>query len=78
MANKKKNKKPLKPKKEESFDSDILDETKTISVERTLEELLFVNVDYTDIKKLKKLRRINRRKHIDIIKKLKDCLKEAI
>lgn len=59
---------------EVNFDGD----TKTCSVERTLEELLFVNVDYKDVEKLRKLRRINRRKHIDLIKNLKDCIKEAI
>lgn len=63
----------------DQFSNDFTDgDVKTCSVERTLEELLFLNVDYTDIEKLKKLRRINKRKQIDIIKKLKDCLKEAI
>ena len=47
-------------------------------VERTLEELLFVNVDYKDINKLKKLRKLNNQQYINIIKKLKDIMKEAI
>ena len=49
-----------------------------LSLERTLEDLLFVNVNYKDIDNLKKLRRINRQKYIDIIKGIKDCLNEAI
>jgi len=70
------------PKKEDRLKDDLQtdfnDNVKTCSIEQTLEELLFLNVDYKDIGKLKKLRRINRRKHIDIMKKIKDCLNEAI
>ena len=50
----------------------------TNEVERTLEELLFVNVDYKDINKLKKLRKLNNQQYINIIKKLKDIMKDAI
>jgi len=69
-----------KSEKKESSDSVKVFESidKTFSVERTLEELLFINVDFKDVDKLRKLRKINKRKHIDIIKKLKECIKEAL
>lgn len=64
-------------KKELEFEH-ISDNGNVYSLERTLEDLLFVNVNYKDIDNLKKLRRINRQKYIDIIKGIKDCLNEAI
>jgi hypothetical protein len=79
MARKKKDEsKNLNNQEQIQSDAGYDGEVKTTSVERTLEELLFVNVDYKDVEKLRKLRRINRRKHIDLIKNLKDCIKEAI
>jgi len=81
MARKKKeeSKKEEQEQKHDDFQTEGVDgNVKMCSVERTLEELLFVNVDYTDVDKLRKLRRINRRKQIDLIKNLKECIKEAI
>lgn len=70
-------KKSSQPEKiiEDAIDSSI---DKTLNSELTLEELLFINIDYKDIEKLRKLRQINNRKQIDIINKLKACIKEAI
>jgi len=73
-----KKKQPKKPDQLQDIQSDFVGDVKLLSIERTLEELLFLNVDYKDVEKLRKLRRINRRKHIDIIKKIKDCLNDAI
>ena len=46
-----------------------------LPIEKTLEHLLFDNVDYQDISKLKKLHTINNKQHKHMLKTLDDCLK---
>lgn len=47
-----------------------------LPIEKTLEHLLFVSVDYKDISKLKKLRNINNKQNKHILKTLEECLKQ--
>jgi len=44
-------------------------------IEKTLEHLLFVNVDYKNVSKLKKLHTINSKQNKHILKTLEDCIK---
>lgn len=68
---------PKKNKKTSKVNNEVfLYKDKTL--ETSLDELIFDNVDYNDIDKLKKLHKLNQRKMDDIIKVLKECIKESI
>ena len=47
-----------------------------LPIEKTLEHLLFVNVDCNDVSKLKKLHTINSKQHKHILKTLDECIKQ--
>lgn len=63
------------PQKEEQFHNLTHVNVAELPIEKTLEHLLFVNVDYKDTSKLRKLHSINDKQQKHILKTLEDCLK---
>lgn len=65
----------MQTQREEQSQSLIEVNVAVLPIEKTLEHLLFFNVNYKDTAKLRKLHEINGKQQKHILKSLEDCLK---